>query len=304
MKKILAALIVLIMLATPAFSQVLTNGVTVSYATATSPQTAQSDGGHGGAITVTPSSIVNVNTSPDWSFSAGALFMSKYYGTIFGGTFYDGPMSFWDITGIRKNSLGNFIACVSIGQKLDRLNTFNRDGGTEYDFQVDQTFKLGTEKFPVLVDVGATYLILTDIGHMADDALSETVRLDFPLFANHTNGPILQPYVQIYHYNTVGSGFRDEGFLGYFGLIRDQKLGFELFGNELKLNIDYRCGINFAVYHSHAGIEYHRLALSLPIKKGGWTITPSIIGQTPGGSGMTYVSKNEVFGTLSIRYSF
>ncbi len=240
---------------------------------------------------------------PVLTFDVGTILMSKYYGTIFGGTFYDGPMSFTDIAMRWNNGLlkGGMIIDVSIGQKLDRLNKFNQDGGNEYDVSIDQTFKLGGPKYPVLVDIGVTYLALYDLTKLANDAISQTIRLDFPLRADRASGPILQPYIQAYHYNDVG-GLKDQGWIGYVGIIRDQPLGFKIFGNEAKLNIDYRMGVNGGVYGSERGVEYHRIALSLPVTWKKWTLVGSIIGQTPGAPGRTYVHKDEIFGTLSVRH--
>lgn len=97
--------------------------------------------------------------------------MSKYYGTIFGGTFYNGPMSFSDVTAVRNNRFGQFLFNVAIGQKLDRLDTYNEDGGNEYDIGLNQTFKFGNKKFPVLADFGVTYLAVYDLRELKDDFL-------------------------------------------------------------------------------------------------------------------------------------
>lgn len=247
---------------------------------------------------------ITTNTPSNWSFSAGTLLMTTYYGTIFGGNFYDGPLVFADITANWKNRFGVLVPTIMAGQKLDRLNTYNADGGNEYDIGVDQIFTFGTKAYPIIVDVGIMYLAVTDLTQLRDDFFDETIRVDLPIRADRPDGPIITPYAQIYHYHTMGNDMQDQGWIGYFGLIRDQKLGIELFGEELKLNIDYRCGVNFGVLNSDVGIEYNRLALSLPIKYGKWTFTPSVIGQLQGDSDQTWVKKNEVFGTLSIRYSF
>ena len=240
---------------------------------------------------------------PLFSGEFGTILMSRYYGTIFGGTFYNGPMSFTDIALKWNNGLlkGAMIIDLSAGQKLDRLNSYNADGGNEYDIALDQTMRFGGEKYPILVDIGTTYLALHNLRLLRDDAWSQTARLDFPIRADLPGGPIVQPYLQAYHYNTLG-GMRDEGWIGYVGLIRDQRLNTKLFGSDLVLNVDYRLGINAGVYGSQKGVEYHRLALSLPIHWKKWTITPSVIGQTPGGDDRTYVHKSEIFGTLSVRH--
>lgn len=97
---------------------------------------------------------------------------------------------------------------------------------------------------------------------------------------------------------------KDQGWIGYCGLIRDQSLGLKLWSNDLSIRFDYRMGVNFGVIDSHKGIEYHRLEISLPLRYRRWTFTPALIGQIRGGDHQTYVKKDEVFGTLSARYKF
>lgn len=258
------------------------------------------------AFLLSNSLTAQTNTNSPLSYNAGVILMSKYYGTIFGGTFYNGPMSFWDANAVYKNRFGDFTATIMAGQKLDRLNTYNVDGGTEYDAGFDQTFTFGGPKYPIKLDVGCLYLFVTDLGKTHDDFFDETIRIDFPIRADRKDGPLVQPYYQIFHYHYVGDGLKDGGWISYAGLIRDQKLGLHLFGNELKLRFDYRMGINLGVLGSKPGIEYHRWSLSLPITKGKWTFTPEVLAQIPGGRNQTWVTeKNENFyGNLSIRYNF
>ncbi|MBP6858777.1 MAG: hypothetical protein KBC33_03015 [Candidatus Pacebacteria bacterium] len=238
----------------------------------------------------------------NWSYNMSTILMSKYYGTIFGGTFYNGPMSFTDLVASRKNAFGNLTFDFSIGQKLDRLTTYNHDGGNEYDLTVDQTFKFGSEKYPVLIDVGAVYLALYNLKDWGDDAFSEYLRVDFPIRGD-LERPLFQPYAQVYHYHLIND-FRDKGWIGYAGIIRSQDLGLKLFGNKLALDIDYRLGVSGGTYDSHKGIEYHRFSFSLPVKRGSWTLVPTIIAQFQGGPDQTFVKKNEVFGSLFIKKEF
>jgi hypothetical protein len=245
---------------------------------------------------------IRASETNNWSFSMSTILMSKYYGTIFGGTFYDGPMSFTDLVASRKNAFGNLTVDLSIGQKLDRLNTYNRDGGNEYDLTIDQTFKFGSKRYPVLIDVGVVYLALYDLKDWGDDAFSEYLRMDFPICADREL-PLFQPYAQVYHYHVV-DGFRDKGWIGYAGIIRSQDLRLKLFENKLALDIDYRLGVSGGTYDSHKGIEYHRFTFSLPVKNGSWTFVPSVIAQFQGGPDQTFVKRNEVFGSLFIRKQF
>ncbi len=245
-----------------------------------------------------------VAAEESWHYAISEILMSKYYGTIFGGTFYPGPMSFGDVSASHKSLSGSVTFDLAIGQKLDRIDQFNRDGGNEYDLTIDQTLRFGSKAYPILVDLSLCYLALKDLKDASNDAFDESVRFDFPIRADLPSGPIIQPYFQVYHYHMVGDGLRNEGWIGYCGLIRDQHLGAKLFGSDLILNLDYRMGVNGGVYGSRSGIEYHRLAVSLPIHWKKWTFVPSIIGQTPGGSERTYVHKSEVFGTLFIRRDF
>jgi hypothetical protein len=239
-----------------------------------------------------------------WNFAVSEFLMSWYYGTFFGGTFYPGPMSFTDFIGSRKNSLGTFTVDFAIGQKLDRLNKFNRDGGNEYDLTLDQSLRFGSEAYPVKVDVGVCYLMLTPLEKFGNDAFDEFVRIDLPIQADRKDGPLFTPYAELFHYHRV-SDFSSDGWFWFAGVFRDQKLGFDIFKKPATLNIDYRMGASAGVYGSTVGVEYHRLSLGIPIRPGkGWTIVPTVIGQIPGGSHQTYVTKNEVFATLLLRKDF
>jgi hypothetical protein len=51
-------------------------------------------------------------------------------------------MSWTDLVASREDKLGALTFDLSIGQKLDRINQFNRDGGNEYDFTIDHSFTL------------------------------------------------------------------------------------------------------------------------------------------------------------------
>jgi len=247
-----------------------------------------------------------------WGYSASLLLMSQYYGTIFGGIFYNGPMSFTDVVASRQNkhnslmsdslTLSSMTFDLSIGQKLDRLNKYNADGGNEYDFTIDQSFKFGPKSYEILGDAGVCYLALHDLRNVNDDAFEEFVRLDFPIVIG-TNSPVAQPYVEAFHYHDSGT-FHNEGWWTYGGVFRDQPLGCSLFGNELKLNIDFRTGASAGAYGNKTGVEYFRLAFALPVTKGKWTVSPSLILQTPNGPDRSVVHKDGVYGTLLIKRSF
>jgi hypothetical protein len=154
------------------------------------------------------------------------------------------------------------------------------------------------------VDAGVCYLTVHDLRRTSDDAFEEFVRLDFPIRADLASGPIVEPYVESFHYQKVGDGFRDNGWFMYGGMFRDQALGCEMFGKELVLNVDYRIGVSQGAFGGKVGIEYHRLAFSLPLHGKKWTVTPSVIGQIKAGSHQTFVHKNEVFATLQFKRGF
>jgi hypothetical protein len=250
-----------------------------------------------------PNVVRSEEVGSPWSYWTSTFLMSKYYGTYFGGTFYDGPMSFTDFVASRKNHLGAFTVDLSIGQKLDRINQFNKDGGNEYDLTASQTFSFGTKRYPVNCEVGLCYLALHPLENWGDDALSIILRVNVPIRADRPEGAFCEVYAHAYDYRRSGN-MRDDGWFVYGGVFRDQKLGCTLFGKELALNIDYRVGASAGVYNSEPGVEYHRVSLSLPISKGKWTFIPSIVGQLPGASHQTYVHDPEVFGSLFIKRSF
>jgi hypothetical protein len=250
---------------------------------------------------------VATNQPPSqWGYSLSELIQSEYYGTIFGGIFYAGPMSWTDLVASHHDKYGSLTFDLSIGQKLDRLDRYNGDGGNEYDFTIDHTLNIDIGSYQVKADAGVCYLALYDLRDASNDAFEEFCRLDFPIGTNHCGGAFIQPYAEVFHYHEVGYGFHNKGWWTYGGAFRNQPLGITVFGNELNLNIDFRIGASAGAYSSKTGIEYYRLAFALPIVKGNWMVSPSIIFQIPGGSGRTFVHNDEsnVFYTLFIKRSF
>ncbi len=234
------------------------------------------------------SASAQTTQSNTWSASAGTVIMSEYYGTIFGGTFYEGPMSFTDITFSRENVLGTFSITPTIGRKLDRVNTFNIDGGDEEILAVSQTAHAG----PVLLYGSVYHDAVTDLNEIKGDFLAQTLRVDLPL-------GIVQPYIQAFHYFKYDGGLDDDGWIGYAGLIRDQELA------GLKFNFDYRLGINGGALGGKTGVEYHRLTVGLPISFGQWTVTPAVVGQLEASShDQTWVTEDKLMATVSVRYRF
>jgi hypothetical protein len=112
--------------------------------------------------------------------------------------------------------------------------------------------------------------------------------------------------MEAFHFHDVGDGFHNEGWWTYGGAFRNQPLGCRIFGNELKLNIDFRVGASAGACGSKTGIEYYRVAFTLPVSKGKWTVAPSVILQTPGSTDRPYVhnSDDHVFYTLFVKRTF
>jgi len=241
------------------------------------------------------------NSPPSlWSYRVSELVMSKYFGTIFGGTFYPGPMSFGDFAASHKDRYGQLTFDVSIGQKLDRLDKSNADGGNEYDFTVDHTLKLG----PFNIDAGACYLAVHKLQLLRDDFFEEFGRVDYPIKLND-KAMLVDVYAEAFHYHVLAGGLRNKGFITYGGIIRDQSLGFRWLGNDAMLEFEYRMCGNAGVLGSKEGIEYHRFSVMAPFHWGKWTVAPTGYFQTPGGLARTYVhSKSEAFGTIAVSHSF
>lgn len=238
-----------------------------------------------------------VTTTSPWEYSASTLVMSKYYGTIVGGIFYDGPMSFTDLVATRKDASGSTRFDLSIGQKLDRLSSYNKDGGNEYDVILGRTQKFGSSETPIfVVDASVTYLALTDMKAAKDDVFSSAIRIDAPQVE------MVQPYVVVTRFDFVGD-VGDPGTFVYAGLMRNQPVGAST------LTIDYRIGYSLnGLFGADRGLAYHRLSLSLPIDLGdGWTVIPSVIGQIKGNGqrpGHAFVDRARLFATLAIAKSF
>lgn len=230
-----------------------------------------------------------------WKYSASTLLMSQYYGTMVGGIFYPGAMSFTDVVASRGNSIGTVRFDLSVGQKLDKFE-WDKDGGSEIDFTVGQATRFG----PVNVDASFCYLALYDLNKIKGDCVSSTVRFDVP-----TVKPI-QPYLIVTRFDLVGS-VPGSGTLIYGGFIRNQPIGVTMHGSELSVSIEYRTAWSMdKLFGTKEGVDYHRLSVSLPMTVYGWTVTPTVVGQVKGSQpkGYAFVDKARVFATLAIAKGF
>jgi hypothetical protein len=244
--------------------------------------------------TARPSEIVSAESS-SWSYAFNHVSMSKYYGSIVGGIFYDGPMSFTDIIATRKDASGSTYIDLSLGQKLDSLS-FDKDGGNEYDLSVGRTFTLGSADFPVAIDYRLTYLAVHHLRAMKDDVVSNALRVDLPKVR------FAQPYLVIYRFDKVGptSG---SGWFAYGGFQRSDQIG-AFAGKPLILGLEYRLGYSGTVFGTKPGLAYHRLSVSLTAElAGGWKVTPSLVGQTSGNGqprGYAFEESARLFATVNV----
>ena len=231
-----------------------------------------------------------------WNYSTSTIVMSRYYGSIVGGIFYPGTMSFTDFAARKNDADGSTGFDLSLGQKLDR-SSYNRDSGNEYDFTVDRMETFGSADFPVKIDLGVCYLAVHDLRQIKDDFLSPYVRLDLPKVR------FIQPYVTVYRFDRVGNSPEDSGWFFYGGFIRSQPLGISLHGVPLSLTLDYRLGYSEKLFGTEPGLSYERVGISLPLAVArSWTITPTVIEQFKGDqpSGRAFAPHSQMLWTLLV----
>jgi hypothetical protein len=248
------------------------------------------------------------NTPSQYSWSVNALFMSKYYGSIVGGIFYDGPMSFTGLTLTRKDAHDTVFgrdganrASVTIGQKLDD-SSFDVDSGNEYDFAIGRSATLGPEEFPIQYDAGITFLVVHPLGHLNNDVLNPAVTLSLPKM------PLVVPYVTVYQFEILnGNG---SGTFLAAGIRRSQELSWlKVCGNPVVITGEYRFGwaLTDGLFGSGEGPAYHRLIGSATAKLSKHLSTTfALTGQaSAGGQGeRAFADRTRVFAEGSLRWDF
>jgi len=230
-----------------------------------------------------------------WNYSFNHISMSQYYGSIVGGIFYDGPMSFTDIIAKREDLFGTTYVDVSIGQKLDHVRSFNKDGGNEYNLMLGRTLALDSGDIKLNFDYCLTYLAVHNLGHLKDDVVSNNIRIDV------TNTLFVQPYLVIYRFDTVGKT-PGSGWFVYGGVQRKFEIA-NVNDKPITLGLEYRAGYSGTLFGTERGLAYHRLSVSLTAEVGEWTITPTVIGQTRGNGqrpGHAFVNRARMFAQINM----
>jgi hypothetical protein len=235
-----------------------------------------------------------------WETTLSTTLMTRYYGTIVGGIFYSGPMSFTTLGTAREDLLGSTRFAFTVGRKLDSFRHDSRDGGHENGISFNR--RLSKSSFPVNVDIGFVYQMLGRLNRSADDVLQSYAKVAF------TRVPGIEPYVQFCQFNRVGQSSIDPGWFLYGGFIRSQDTGIKL-GEKKKLiaMFDFRTGYSDNVFGAERGWAYHRLSVSLPFQFDKWDIIPCVVGQIPAGGqshDRAFARENRAFGELTVARRF
>jgi len=207
--------------------------------------------------------------APTYSVTYTSAILSKYYGSIIGGIFYDDWVTFQDIGIARMDKKGT--TYVDLWASRPITNTaYNKNWGDEYDVVVGRSMPLAKGK--VRLDIAGTYLVVNNLERINDDIATGKIRLDFPKV------PHLQPYAEVYRFIEVGPKSPSGGSFIYLGLLHDQKIGGD---HGPTIGFDYRYGHSLGVLGAEAGPSYHRLSISpvIPIAKK-IDFVPSLVGQT------------------------
>ena len=96
-----------------------------------------------------------------YSYNLSSMVLSKYYGSIVGGIFYNRPLVFNDLMISRSDKAGSTYVDLWMSRPVTNLD-WNRNGGDEYDFVLGRTLDLGKKKVDgqptVRLDIAGTYL--------------------------------------------------------------------------------------------------------------------------------------------------
>ncbi len=242
----------------------------------------------------------------DVHVTLASKFSSRYWGSIVGGVFYTGgAVNFTDLTVSKDNPNGNTYLVAGMINPLDTWK-YDHEGGTEYYFAVGKTFNLwkGGPKNQPLVKIEAMLLYdaISRIKELDDDVIEQFVRIDLPRV------PVVQPYVEGYHWTKTGDDSPQVGFFGRAGLHRQQPLGVKLFGSPLELSMDVSAGYCWGTFGTSRGLAYYRGVLGTEIRLNKrLSVTPFVVGQLPGGGqedGRDFVPETAVYYNVLVKYAF
>ncbi len=248
------------------------------------------------------------STKSPFHITLDNTFASRYWGSIVGGIFYGGRfVCFTNLTLSLDDSYGSTYVLAGMINPLDTWQWDNRrkPGGTEYYFGIGRTFDLwkGLDGMP-LVKINSLIMLdsISPITELRNDLVEEYFRASFPRV------PLVEPYVEVYHWDPVGTKSPQTGFFLRAGIHRQQPLGFKLFGTPMELGMDLSIGdAATSIFGTSSGIAYYRGILSTEVRLNEHiSIIPAVIGQIPGNQdiGHAFVKNPEAFFNLTVSYKF
>ncbi len=214
-----------------------------------------------------------------YSYNLSSMVLSKYYGSIVGGIFYNRPLVFNDLMISRSDKAGSTYVDLWMSRPVTNLD-WNRNGGDEYDFVLGRTLDLGKKKVDgqptVRLDIAGTYLAVHPLTRFNGHVFTVATRADFPQV------PVVQPYAMWYHFGKVGQNSPPAGEFFYGGLLRNQPTRLLIGDRKVAIDLDYRFGYSGGALGADWGPAYNRLyvGLNLPVSKR-VTVKPTVIGQVP-----------------------
>src|SRR5574343_1545540 len=151
--------------------------------------------------------FVNAEEKPKCTNTLSETVLSKYYGSIIGGIFYDAPLVFSELN---INCSGTYVDLWASRPITNRK--YNQNGGDEYDLTIGKSFQINRL---MRGDVGGTYLAVYPLSHGNGHIYTLQGRLDF-------NTKVVQPYVQYFHFGKTGRTSPPSGEFFYAGIQRNQ----------------------------------------------------------------------------------
>jgi hypothetical protein len=126
----------------------------------------------------------------------------------------------------KNNFYGGLWSATSLGS--EKYGKFGKE--LDFNFGYKRAFGDGQFWSPTF-DIALSYYILGDWTTVGDDRFVVDFRVEFAKI------PIAQPYIAIRYFGSVGEASKDGEFF-WFGLKRDQMLGFKPIGGEVSLRAD------------------------------------------------------------------
>lgn len=201
-----------------------------------------------------------------FQYSLNSGVFTKYLGTI-GGVFYDSPIIVNDITAAHGDFYLGMWNSTALGH-----GKYGETFGNEYDFYAGWSHKVGRVRY----DVTGMYFLIARLSALNDDLWVIDQKVSFP------DCPVVQPYVKLRFFNTVGRNSPSGGVFVWGGLSRQQPIGIFSRGRKMNVAIDLSAAYSDGPLGKTPGPVFGRLAIApLLFVSERVSVSPSVVVQMP-----------------------